>query len=143
MSDTAKGITSWIVLSTIIGGFLLGIIGGMCYGIPQYQVYQKGQAGQAELRKAEHNRKIAIEEARAELESAGYKAQAEVERARGVAEANAIIGDSLRDNEAYLRYLWIIGLHDGTSETIYIPTEANLPILEAARPLIGGGGGGQ
>ena len=62
-------------------------------------------------------------------------AQAEVERAKGVAEANEIIGESLKENEAYLRYLWIIGLQDGSSEVIYIPTEANLPILEATRGI--------
>jgi hypothetical protein len=31
--------------------------------------------------------------------------------------------------------LWIQGLQDGSSETIYIPTEANLPILEATRKI--------
>ena len=50
-----------------------------------------------------------------------------------MAEANRIIGDSLKGNDAYLRYLWILGLQDGSSETIYIPTEANLPIMEATR----------
>ena len=44
-------------------------------------------------------------------------------------------GESLKNNESYLRYLWIQGLQDGTSEVIYIPTEANLPILEAARAI--------
>lgn len=58
---------------------------------------------------------------------------AEVERAKGVAEANVIHGDSLKDNEAYLRYLWTIGLQDDSSKVIYIPTEANLPIMEATR----------
>ncbi|UCF13227.1 MAG: hypothetical protein JSW06_02940 [Thermoplasmatales archaeon] len=43
--------------------------------------------------------------------------------------------ESLKQNEAYLRYLWIQGLHDGSSEVIYIPTEANLPILESVRKL--------
>ena len=74
-----------------------------------------------------------VEEAKARLESAKFESQAEIERAKGVAEANRIIGDSLKGNEAYLRYLWIQGLQDGSSETIYIPTEANLPIMEATR----------
>ena len=43
-------------------------------------------------------------------------AQAEIERAKGVAEANRIIGDSLKGNESYLRYLWISGLKDGRDE---------------------------
>lgn len=101
--------------------------------IPPYSVWASELAGKAELKEAEWNKQIAVEEAKAKLESATLEAQAEVERAKGVAEANEIIGDSLKENEAYLRYLWIQGLHDGSSETIYIPTEANLPILEAMR----------
>ena len=74
-----------------------------------------------------------VEEAQAKKLSAKHLAEAEVERAKGVAEANKILGDSLKDNDAYLRYLWIQGLHDGKGETIYVPTEANFPILEAGR----------
>lgn len=101
------------------------------YGCPKYNVWQQEMTGRAELTRARENRKIKIEEAEAVKESAGFLAEAEVIQARGVAEANKIIGDSLRDNTAYLRYLWIKGLQDGSSEVIYIPTEANLPILEA------------
>ena len=110
------------------------LIIGVCMVIfPKYSVWQKELAGKAALKEAEWSKQIAIEEARAEKESAKLKAEAEIERARGVAEANEIIGQSLKDNEAYLRYLWINGLQDGSSEVIYVPTEANLPILEATR----------
>lgn len=102
---------------------------------PIYNVWKKEKAGEAALREAEWSKKITIEEAKAMKESASLLAAAEIERARGVAEANAIIGDSLKNNDAYLRYLWINGLHDGSSEVIYIPTEANLPILEAGRSI--------
>ena len=119
-----------VVTVVIIGLTVLGM-----WGCPMYSVWQKGLAGKAELKKAEYNRKIKIREAAAKFESAKHLAKAEVERAKGVAEANKIIGDSLRKNEAYLRYLWIQGLHDGNSEVIYVPTEANLPILEAARKM--------
>lgn len=37
----------------------------------------------------------------------------------------------------YIQYLWVQGLHDGSSEVIYVPTEANLPVLEATRGLKG------
>lgn len=68
------------------------------------------------------------------MESATLLAQAEIARAEGVAKANKIIGESLKNNEAYLRYLWINDLGDNSGKTIvYIPTEANLPILEASR----------
>ena len=31
----------------------------------------------------------------------------------------------------YIKWKWVEGLHDGSSEVIYVPTETNLPILEA------------
>ena len=118
----------------VIMGVII-LIAFVMRGYPQYNVWQQKLAGEAELRHAEWNRQIAIQEANAKKESAKSLADAEVIRAKGVAEANKIIGDSLKENEAYLRYLWIQGLQDGSSEVIYVPTEANLPILEAVRKV--------
>ncbi len=103
------------------------------WGCPQYNVWEKSLRGRAQLRQAEWNRQIAVCEAEASKDAATRLAAAEIERAKGVSEANRIIGESLRGNEAYLWYLWILGLQDGSSEVIYIPTEGNLPILEASR----------
>lgn len=126
-----------------VGGIILALLVGVVFlgmwGCPQYGVWQQGKAGEAELERADQNRQIRIQEAKALMESAKYKADAETIRAQGVADANKIIGESLKDNDAYLRYLWVQGLHDGSSEAIYIPTEANLPILEATRLQKGGG----
>lgn len=98
--------------------------------MPNYRIYKQNKQGEANLRQQEWEKKIAVEEARAVLESSSLKAQAEVERAKGVAEANAIIADSLKGNEAYLKYLWIDKMSDNPN-VIYVPTEASLPILEA------------
>jgi hypothetical protein len=103
-------------------------------GWPVYSVWQKGLAGEAELKQANWNRQIKIREAESTQEAAKHLAQAEIERAKGVAQANAIIGQSLHDNEAYLRWLWIEGTKEHQNKVIiYVPTEANLPILEAGR----------
>jgi len=126
--------TAGLLVALAIVLLLLLIAGGM-WGCPKYNVYVKERAGFASLQEAEWDRKILIEEASAKKLSAQHYADAEVIRAKGVAEANEIIGVSLRENEAYLRYLWILGLHDGSSEIIYVPTEANLPILEATRGM--------
>ena len=123
------------ITSAIMVGIVILVTGGM-WGCPTYNVWQKELAGKAELKQAEWNRQITIQEAEAKLESSAHLADAEVRRAVGVAEANKIIGDSLKDNESYLRYLWIQGLQDGSSEVIYVPTEANLPILEASKRAI-------
>ncbi len=123
-----------LIKCVAIGGGLLLVLAIAGFLIfPHYSVWQQGLAGQAELKRAEQNRKIAVNEAEAKRDSARMLAEAEIERAKGVAEANRIIGESLKENEAYLRYLWIQGLQDGSSEVIYVPTEASLPILEAGR----------
>jgi regulator of protease activity HflC (stomatin/prohibitin superfamily) len=120
-------------ISRVVVGIVLLIV-GLLGGCPLYNVWQKGLSGEAELRQAEWNRQIKIREAQAAEESAKHLATAEVERAKGVAQANQIIGTSLKDNEAYLRWLWIEGTKENQGKTVvYIPTEANLPILEAGR----------
>ena len=72
-------------------------------GCPLYRVYDREMTGRAELAQASSNRQIRTLEAMAQQEAAKHLAQAEIERARGVAEANRIIGESLKDNEDYLR----------------------------------------
>lgn len=103
------------------------------YGYPHYRVYEKRLAGEAVLREAEFSRQVEIESAKAALESAKLYAESEIIRAEGVAKANEIVAEGLGGPEGYLRYLWIQGLQDGSSEVIYIPTEAGLPILEAGK----------
>lgn len=129
MSDGKLVVLGLSLLVVILGGGGAGL----AFGCPRYNVWQQGLEGEAELKRAEANRQITIREAEAKREAAKALAAAEVERAKGVAEANRIIGQSLHENEAYLRYLWIQGLQDGHSEVIYVPTEANLPLLEASR----------
>jgi predicted aminopeptidase len=109
------------------------LLGGSLAGCPQYNVYASRLEGEAELAKAEFSRQVAVREAQAKKDSASMLADAEVLRAGGVAKANAIIGDSLKNNEAYLRYLFVNELGQTKNQVIYVPTEANLPLLEASR----------
>jgi hypothetical protein len=134
LREDQRGFIRFIVKlgSVALTALLLGIA-LLSWAIPRYRVWQREMSGKAELAEAEWTRRIKIEEARATKESATMLAEAEIERAKGVAEANKIIGQSLADNEAYLRYLWIQNLNAGGNEVIYIPTEAGLPILEASR----------
>jgi regulator of protease activity HflC (stomatin/prohibitin superfamily) len=126
-----KVIPIWLLVTVAVLGSGLVIVA--LWGCPQYNVYQERLNGEAELARAEYTRRTAVLEAQAKLDSASKLAEAEVARAQGVAKANQIIGASLRDNEAYLRYLWIDKLDSTRGQIIYVPTEANLPILEAGR----------
>lgn len=116
----------------IVAGIASSLTG--CAAIfPPYAIWEQEMYGKAELAKAQSTRQIAVTEANAKRESAQLLADAEVIRAKGVAEANKIIGDSLKNNSEYLRYLWIDGMNHDTNQIIYVPTEAGLPILEANR----------
>lgn len=113
--------------------WILGIIGiSIVFAliiVPLAKPWWVSQIGKAELAQAEQNRQIAILEAQAKLDSSVKLAEAEVARAKGIAEANKIISGSI--TEEYLRYKFIEGLADGNTQVVYVPTEANLPILEA------------
>ena len=117
----------WLAIAGIVAVLLL--FGGVLWGIPNYKVYARELNGKAQLREAEWNRQIAIQEAEALKESAKLMAEAEILRAGGIAKANESIADSI--TEEYIRYKFVEGLNDGNTEVIYVPTEANLPILEA------------
>jgi regulator of protease activity HflC (stomatin/prohibitin superfamily) len=127
-----QGVFVGVVLAIVI---VLLIALFFMFGYPLLNVWQQEMHGKAELKRAEGNRQILIQEAEAKKQASKALAEAEVERARGVAEANRIIGGSLHDNENYLRYLWIHNLEAGGNQVIYVPTEAGLPILESGKRL--------
>ena len=130
MNQSVKRIAILAVAVICVAG---GGIGGCMFGIPVYKVWQQNKEGEAELARAEQNRQIAIQEAKAKEESAKSLASAEIIRAKGVAEANRIIGNSLQNNDAYIHYLWIEALKESKDQVIYVPTEAGIPITESAR----------
>lgn len=122
-----KGVI-WGVVAIVV------IIIAMAFIRPWYNVWSQEMEGKAEFAKAEQNRKIKIEEAKANLEAEKLNAQAEVERAKGAAEAIRIENGSL--TPTYIQYLWVRQQSDLNNKTvIYIPTETNLPLLEATRAL--------
>lgn len=128
--------TETVYVGTIVkdvGITIVAFVVLLMAGCPYYNVWEQDLAGKAALARASQDRQIAVQEALAKREAATNLAEAEIERAKGVAKANQIIGDSLRNNEEYLRYLWIDGLQQNKSQVIYVPTEANLPILEAGK----------
>lgn len=144
MYNENENSSSVVTILVVLGIFtLIGLIALGMWGLPKYRFYKQDLAGQSNLRQQEWEKKIAIEEAKARNESANMdaearvkrataEAQAEIVRAEGVARANEIIAKGLKDNEEYLRYLWIQNI-SSEKQVIYVPTEAGLPILEANR----------
>lgn len=113
-------------------------------GLPVYNVWQQEMAGKAEMAKAEQNRKILIEEAKARLEAEKLNAQAEVERARGMAEAMKLENGTL--NTTYNQYLFIRTLEKladkgDLPQIIYMPAEGLVPVMDVstkatAKPVV-------
>ena len=115
----------------VVGGIVAFFV-VMAFVRPWYNVWSQEMEGKAECAKAEQNRKIKIEEARANLEAEKLNAQAEIERAKGAAEAIKIENGSI--TPTYIQYLWVRQQSDLSDKTvIYIPTESNLPLLESTR----------
>lgn len=130
---TTDGVIGCILISILMLLLIVALFWGGAALHAKYNIWHQKQVGEATLAEATYSKQVAVQEAKAKMGAAKLLAQAEVERAKGVAKANQIIGGSLKNNEAYLRYLWINNLHEGKNQIVYVTTEANLPILEATR----------
>ena len=122
----------------VVGIFILSVIViiVLMFGLPTYNVWQQEMVGKAEMAKAEQNRKILIEEAKARLEAEKLNAQAEVERAKGMAQAMQIENGTL--NSVYNQYLFIRTLEKladkgNLPQIIYMPSEGLLPVMDVSQ----------
>lgn len=125
------------ILAISLGALgMITMISALMFGLPIYNVWQQEMAGKAEMAKAEQNRKILIEEAKARLEAEKLNAQAEIERARGMAEAMRIENGTL--NSVYNQYLFIRTLEKladkgNLLQIIYMPSNGLVPIMDVSK----------
>src|SRR5690554_6389110 len=107
----------------------------LMFGLPLHKVWQQEMAGKAEMAKAEQNRKILIQEASARMEADKLNAQAEAERAKGMAEAMQLENGTL--NTTYNQYLFIRTLEKQASkgdlsQIIYMPSDCLVPVMDVS-----------
>lgn len=120
----------------LTGVLIISLIYWSFVGWAHYSVWSNEMAGRAAMARAEQDRQIKVREAQAFKDSATLLAEAEVTRAKGVAEANKIVAEGLGGAEGYLRYLYIqqLGNAEKNERTvIYVPTNGLLPVTEASR----------
>ena len=122
--DVARIVVRCLV---VVGLLILALVPAGMYGCPKYNVWEQGLSGQAALKRAEQTRKIAIEAAKAEEESAQFRAN-----------AIQILGKAAKEFPEYRRQEFIgafaEALQNGHIEQIiYVPTESTIPIMEAGR----------
>lgn len=116
-----------VVKISIVATLIIAIVAIFFWALPVWWVWKQGLSGEAELNKAEQTKQIMIETAKAEEDSAKYRAR-----------AIEIMGEAAKKYPEYRQqeFMQAFGeaLREGNvSQIIYVPTEANLPILEAGK----------
>jgi hypothetical protein len=114
-----------IATLSVVG--VVGLIVGVMFGMPLYRVWAADYNGRAVLVQAEQTRQVLVTQANAEREAATARA-----------EAIAIVGRAAQEFPEYRQQEFLgafaEALKDGKmSQIIYVPTEANVPLMEAGR----------
>ncbi len=117
-----------------ISAIILGIVIIM-WLYPLYNVWASRQLGEANQAEAHGDQQVQVAKAKGRLQAAELNKKAEIIDAEAVAKSVEIIAKSLHNNQGYLQWKWIHMMEnrDSKADTIYVPTEAGLPILEAMR----------
>ena len=114
-----------LIIVTVIA--VVAVLGLLFFGLPMWNVWRSGLSGEADLMRAEQTKKIMIETARAEKESAKLRA-----------EAIEIMGAAAKNYPEYRNQEFIQAFGEALREgkinqVIYVPTEANIPVMEAGK----------
>lgn len=125
-------------VSTVVEIVVIGIVCLITFwilvGYPRWRVWASHQRGLADLAQANNEQQIQIAKAKARKEAANLNKEAAIIEAQAVSAQIKEIGEQLSSHDLYLRWQWIKMMEENeTDKVIYVPTEANLPILEARR----------
>ena len=116
-----------VLMVSFIACAVLLVIAGMMFGLPWYRVWSQGMAGAAKLKMAEQEKQIMVETAKAEAEAAVLRA-----------EAIKTVGEMAQKYPEYRQQEFIGAFAEAiqsgqVEQIIYVPTEANIPIVDAGR----------
>lgn len=116
-----------IVLVGILAALAIAVLVIAMAVLPFYKVWSQEMRGKAALAEATQSKMIQIEQARAEKESALLRS-----------EAIAIMGKTAKEYPEYREQEFIgafgEALREGQiNQIIYVPTESNIPVLEAGK----------
>jgi len=104
-------------------------------GYPLWRIWAAHPSGLADLQQAKNEQQIQIAEGQSRFNAAELNKQAAVIEAEAVALQIKAIGEQLTKHDLHLRWQWIKMMEESEVKmnTVYVPTEANIPILEATR----------
>lgn len=117
----------------IIYGIVFIIV--LFIAFPIYNVWASRKSGEADLAQAQYEQKIQVAQAQGRFDAAQLNKQAAIIEAEAVSKQIEQIGKELTEHPLFLRWQWIKMMDESTvdRELIYVPTEAQLPVLEAGR----------
>ena len=111
---------------------VLVLIAWFLFGYPIWRVWASQKQGEADLQQAHKEQQIQVSKAQGRLDAAELNKKAAIVEAEAVSAQIEKIGKQLTEHDLYLKWQWIKMMEERPeSSVIYVPTEANLPILEA------------
>lgn len=114
--------------------FVVTVILWVLFGYPIWRVWASQKQGEADLQQAHKEQQIQVSKAQGRLDAAKLNKEAAVIEAEAVSAQIEKIGANLKNHDLYLKWQWIKMMEERPeSSVIYVPTEANLPILEASK----------
>lgn len=116
-----------VLIGVLITMGIVLVLAFLLFGMPMYRVWAANYNGKAILVKAEQTRQVLVTQANAELEAAKARA-----------EAIAIVGEAAQKFPEYRQQEFMGAFAEALREgkmqqIIYVPTEANIPVMEAGR----------
>lgn len=122
--------TFWVLFGIALVLVLVAVFMGI---IPIYTVWSQKKQGEADLAQAISEQNILVARAQSRLDAADLNKRAAIIEAEAVSEQIKEIGETLTEHGLYLRWQWIEMMKQREGTTVYVPTEANIPILEAKK----------
>ncbi|MEM1381453.1 MAG: hypothetical protein AAGH41_12595 [Pseudomonadota bacterium] len=118
---------SGVIIGTFCAWAVVGLLALVLLWRPLVGPWAQEREGLANLRQAEQERRILVEQAQAEKDAAAARA-----------EAIGIVGKAAQDFPEYREQEFIGAFAEALTacqgvQVIYVPTEGNIPVLEATR----------
>lgn len=135
--EMSEGPIIWFWLKRALGLGVLVLV-GLAAGCPRYNVWSAKMEGEAKVQLQQKEGEAALAHAHSARMVLVTQAEAELQAAQKRADAIKIVGEMAKQYPEYRQQEFIgafgEALREGKiSQVIYVPTEANLPILEAKR----------
>lgn len=131
MYNAPEPSTPWGVYIFIV---IAAIFVWVVFLYPTWRVWASKKKGEADLEQAHQEQQIQVSKAKGRLDAAKLNKDAAIVEAEAVSAQIEKIGKQLTEHDLYLKWQWIKMMEERPdASVIYVPTEANLPILEAGK----------